>query len=98
MTDKIDSKAIIAGQAQYIQALERRCSYAERLVEKTIELERELGLAKAAIADLKHRLFLIGSEESIEKAIQVHGGFDIHPTYAGSGKKVKVPGAKWRSR
>lgn len=80
-TAKINPTAIIEGQAGYISALERRCSYAEKLVEKTIVLERDLGLAKAAISDLKHQLYLIGTEESIQVAIQEHGGYAVWPTY-----------------
>lgn len=62
----------IQRQSRQIQTLEERLANTIQLANKIARLERELGTAKAAVAELKHRLTLIGSEESIQRAIQDH--------------------------
>jgi hypothetical protein len=57
---------------EYIQILESRLKDAAAIASRTIKLEHDLGLARAAIAELKHRLFLIASEEQIQQAIANH--------------------------
>ena len=57
---------------QYIKDLEDRVRDSAALASRAIQLEHDLMLARAAVADLKHKLFLIGSEEVIQDAIAGH--------------------------
>ena len=55
-----------------IESLESRLREAAAIATRTIQLEHDLMLARAAITDLKHKLFLIASEEEIQAAIAQH--------------------------
>lgn len=70
MKNPLESR--IKRQEQYILALEQRLKEAGSIASRTIQLERDLGIALSAIAELKHKLFLIGTEEEIQEAIANH--------------------------
>ena len=69
---KQSPQEVVERQRNYILSLEDRLRDASALASRAIQLEHDLAIAQAGVADLKHKLFLIGSEEAIQAAIEEH--------------------------